>query len=164
MSTENNTNKINETRKVCSYKLYTQDGKFTEMGSGKLTLLIDYSGRVNREIPITGLGMTMDGSSEIDEVLIPSRLMLNKELNINMYVSLKGGENKKNYISGLWAYPVNQKRLIITGEYRYSGKPFQNILPAPSSEFDDYYILLREDDTDGLEDTESISEYFDLKI
>ena len=161
MSTENNNDKVNETRKVCSYKLYTQDGKFTEMGSGKITLLINFGGGSNGRSPITGLGMTMNGSSGTDEVLIPSGFN-SSSIGVRMLVRLKGDGKKVNSIIGTLTRPLyRNSRLVLPGEYTYVGSPFQDILPNPPSGYDYYYILLREDDTDGLEDTEPISTYFD---
>ncbi|MEP0265337.1 hypothetical protein [Dokdonia sp.] len=161
MDTENNNDKANEIRKVCSYKIYTQDGKFTEMGSGKVTLLINFGGGSNGNTPITGLAMTMDGSSGTDEVLIPSGFTSSSG-GTNMHVRLKGSGSSVNAIYGRLTRPLYRgSRLILPGEYIYVGKPFQDVLPDPPTGHDFYYILFREDDTEGLEDTEPISMYFD---
>ena len=163
MSTEQNTTEVNEVRKVCSYKIYTQDGKFTEMGSGKITLLINYGGGSDGRTPITGLGMTMEGSSETDQVLIPSGFESSRG-GVSMHVRLKGNGTAVNSIVGTLTRPLSwSARLILPGEYRYVGSPFKDVIPDPSSpqRFDYYYILLREDDAEGLEDTAPISSYFD---
>lgn len=167
MSTEQNTTEVNEVRKVCSYKIYTQDGKFTEMASGKITLLIDYGGGSDGRTPITGLGMTMEGSSETDQVLIPSGFESSRG-GVIMHVRLKGNGTAVNSIVGTLTRPLYRStRLILSGEYRYVGGPFKDVLPPPPNnphDFDYYFILLREDDADGLEDTAPISSYFDEKL
>lgn len=163
MSTENNNNKANEVRKVCSYKIYTQDGKFTEMGSGKVTLLVNFGGGSNGDTPITGLAMTMNGSSGVDEVLIPSGFRESSG-GTNMHVRLKGDGNKVNSIYGKLTRPLyRDTRLILPGEYRYVGRPFQDILLDPPTGYDYYYILFREDDAEGLKDAEPLSDsaFFD---
>lgn len=129
--------------KILSYRLFSMDGKYTLKGQGEVSLR--FTSGADGKTPIVGVGMSLEGSSIVDPVLIPSGVDPLRVYEL-MHVRLQGQTRpvRVNSFIGLVRGSLmnNSRPISFHGYYHTFGQPFED-LPEGT-----YYMIAQQNDVD----------------